>query len=303
MAQIFYDNFDTDKTWVGYAGDAEWARGAPVQVTPAYSGTNCIATNLSTNYPDYIDPAVYLTSPTIDCLMYTGVSINFRRNAGFENNTDYDTFTVDAYNGSTWTTIWTSDDTAADIDDADWLLQTYSVSAYANNNSDFKVRFSTKSDMGLNFRGWFIDAFEVTGDLSTNFQVSGYTYDVDGDVISGCECLLIKDNTNNTSTVIDHTTSDSSSEYVFDYIADDDAQYYVYAWKDDTPHIFDVTDHVIQPLSASILSSNLYLRSDTDKGETSPDADLRLRSDADKLPVGEVNSVPQIFMNYRRRRI
>lgn len=33
-------------------------------------------------------------------------------------------------------------------------------------------------------------------------------------------------------------------------------------------------------------SQNGYLRSDTDKGETSPDNDLRLRSDADKAPSG-----------------
>jgi len=32
-------------------------------------------------------------------------------------------------------------------------------------------------------------------------------------------------------------------------------------------------------------SNDSYLRSDTDKGETSPDKDLRLRSDADKQAV------------------
>jgi len=32
-------------------------------------------------------------------------------------------------------------------------------------------------------------------------------------------------------------------------------------------------------------SNDLYLRSDSDKGETSPDKDLRLRSDADKIGV------------------
>ena len=30
-------------------------------------------------------------------------------------------------------------------------------------------------------------------------------------------------------------------------------------------------------------SNDLYLRSDTDKGETSPDKDLRLRADSDKV--------------------
>lgn len=32
-------------------------------------------------------------------------------------------------------------------------------------------------------------------------------------------------------------------------------------------------------------SNDLFLRSDVDKGETSPDKDLRLRSDTDKIPA------------------
>ncbi len=40
-------------------------------------------------------------------------------------------------------------------------------------------------------------------------------------------------------------------------------------------------------------SNDLYLRSDADKGETSPDKDLRLRSDEDKLRyVNDVFGVP-----------
>lgn len=39
-------------------------------------------------------------------------------------------------------------------------------------------------------------------------------------------------------------------------------------------------------------SNDLFLRSDVDKGETSPDKDLRLRSDADKIPAaGYANDV------------
>ena len=45
----------------------------------------------------------------------------------------------------------------------------------------------------------------------------------------------------------------------------------------------DVTDHVLFPKITPTESYDLFLRSDVDKGETSPDNDLRLRSDADKI--------------------
>jgi hypothetical protein len=40
-------------------------------------------------------------------------------------------------------------------------------------------------------------------------------------------------------------------------------------------------------------SKNLFLRSDADKGEVSPDTDLRLRSDADKVGAPPPSPVTQ----------
>jgi len=47
-------------------------------------------------------------------------------------------------------------------------------------------------------------------------------------------------------------------------------------------------------------SNDLFLRSDVDKGEISPDKDLRLRSDADKTPAAGV-SIPVVMHEYRQR--
>ena len=43
-------------------------------------------------------------------------------------------------------------------------------------------------------------------------------------------------------------------------------------------------------------SNDLYIRSDTDKGETSPDKDLRLRSDSDKVAAPAVDELGAFYM-------
>jgi len=225
----------------------------------------------------------YATSPVIDCSGYDNVAINFRRHAYFENASDYDRATVEVYNGSTWQVVFDSDDTAANINDESWTLQNPGISTYGDLNADFQIRFGLDSDTGTSYRGWFIDAVEVTGDAATNYQIEGKTYDKDGSPLSTCKCLLLKDNLNDTCSVVDYTTSNVSGEYSFTGIADNNAQYQIYAWKDNTPHVFDATDHDLLPKEIPDISYDLYLRSDTDKGESSPDKDLRLRSDADKV--------------------
>lgn len=124
------------------------------------------------------------------------------------------------------------------------------------------------------------------------YKIEGKTYDNDENILSNCNCLLMKDNLDDTCDVIDYTTSDGSGDYSFEDILDNDSQYFVYAWKDDSPHVMDVTDHNLLPRSTPTISYDLYLRSDVDKGETSPDKDLRLRTQASRFGI----------MIFRRRR-
>ena len=283
-SEIWYDNFSTDKNWTLDSG-AVWERGAPVQDPPgsAYDGSNVIATDLNANYPNNISPMSYATSPIIDCSGYNNVAISFRRHAYFENTSDYDRATVEVYDGNTWHVVFDSDDIPDNIEDSEWTLQSPDISTYGDNNDSFRIRFGLESDTSTSYRGWFIDAVRVIGDVATNYKIEGKTYDKNGSIIASVKCLLLKDNQNNTCTVIDYTTSDANGDYSFTGLSDNDAQYLVYAWKDDTPHVFDVTNHNLLPKETPDTSFDLYLRSDVDKGETSPDKDLRLRSDADKI--------------------
>lgn len=113
----------------------------------------------------------------------------------------------------------------------------------------------------------------------TNNRVDGITRSIDGSVLGSCDCYLFKDNLDNTVSFRAHVTSNATTgAYSFTYVPDTDDQYLVVALKDDTPHVFDVTDHVVEPAVSPTKSYDLYLRSDVDKGETSPDKDLRLRN-------------------------
>jgi len=83
----------------------------------------------------------------------------------------------------------------------------------------------------------------------TAYKLEGISKDKNGDALGSCLCFLCKDNGDNTATYVDYVLSNASTgAYSFTGISDDDAQYFVISWKDDTPHIFDVTDHVLQPV-------------------------------------------------------
>lgn len=152
-------------------------------------------------------------------------------------------------------------------------------------NSTTQINGQTSEGNDFNWMSW-----EVVEFILANYKIEGKTYDQTGSELANCNLLLLKDNQDDTFDIIEHTTSDGSGDYDFDYIPDNDAQYQVYAWKDDSPHVMDVTDHVCEPKETPDTSYDLYLRSDTDKGETSPDKDLRLRSQLDKEEEGAWDS-------------
>jgi len=61
-------------------------------------------------------------------------------------------------------------------------------------------------------------------------------------------CRLYKDNLNGTSTFIAEVTSNAvTGAYEFTGLDNNDPQYFVVGWKDDSPHTYDVTDHVLVP--------------------------------------------------------
>lgn len=81
------------------------------------------------------------------------------------------------------------------------------------------------------------------------YKLEEVTYDKDQEILGSVDCYLYKDNGDNTISFKDHVVSNAvTGAYSFTGITDNDAAYFVVFIKDDTPHVFDVTDHVLQPV-------------------------------------------------------
>lgn len=81
------------------------------------------------------------------------------------------------------------------------------------------------------------------------YKLEGVTYDKNGDILVSCECYLYKDNGDNTLTFVGYVASNGGTgAYSFTGIGDNDAAYLVVFIKDGSPNVFDVTDHVLQPV-------------------------------------------------------
>jgi len=89
---------------------------------------------------------------------------------------------------------------------------------------------------------------EISG-ISVNYKLEGVTKDKTGSVLGICDCHLYKMNPDGNGAVwMAFDESDSSGNYSFTGLWDDDARYFVIAYKDNTPHVMDGTDHVLVPV-------------------------------------------------------
>lgn len=85
--------------------------------------------------------------------------------------------------------------------------------------------------------------------VAVSYKLERTTKDKNDDVLVSCPCFLVKDNGDDTYTFVDYAVSDGVTGLVsFTGIADNDPNYQIISWKDDTPHVFDVTDHNLTPV-------------------------------------------------------
>ena len=94
--------------------------------------------------------------------------------------------------------------------------------------------------------GWGF-GFVLDVDSPTAYTISGVTKDKDGTALGSCTVVLLKDaGTNDWKQISTQTSNATTGAYSFT-VYDNDAKYMVIAYKGDTPHVFDVTDYVLQP--------------------------------------------------------
>jgi len=83
---------------------------------------------------------------------------------------------------------------------------------------------------------------------SVTYKMEGITKDRNGNVLGNCDCHLFKLSDATTISWIGFDESDSTGLYSIGSITDNDSSYFMTAWKDNTPHVFDAGDHVLTPV-------------------------------------------------------
>lgn len=153
----------------GWSTNGQWAYGTPtgggshnLDPTSGYTGPSVYGYNLAGDYPNNMSATEYLTTPALNCSAATGVELRFRRWLGVESST-YDHASLDvSNNGTSWTTIWEHSGTS--LSESSWSLQTFDVSAIADNQSTVYFRWGMgTTDGSVTYPGWNIDDVEIWG--------------------------------------------------------------------------------------------------------------------------------------------
>jgi hypothetical protein len=178
-APIFTDDFSTNLGWTGLGGNGEWTIGVATggAGNDGYGGPdpaldhspssdnkllgNDLTSGTGGDYSPSLSTTYYVTSPLIDCSSFTGVQMSYYRWLGVEQNS-YDHAYLQAFNGTSWVTLF--ENSSSTIDESSWNLQEYDLSAIANHNANFRIRFGIGvTDGSWQWCGWNIDDILIKG--------------------------------------------------------------------------------------------------------------------------------------------
>ncbi|MBY0588976.1 S8 family serine peptidase [bacterium] len=172
----------------GWTLGSQWSWGKPNGLggdpNSAFTGQNVIGNNLNGAYANRLTTTNYATLGPVSLVGKTGTTLSFRRWLGIESSTlDRANIQV-SNNGTTWTTIFQN--SASNLQETAWSLQTYDISAIADNQPTVYVRFGigTTSTTGA-LSGWNIDDVAIRGNEdgpAKTQEQDVYTVDLTGSV-------------------------------------------------------------------------------------------------------------------------
>ena len=150
--------------------DGEWAWGVPTgdggsrgnpDPSSGYTGSNVVGYDLSGDY-GLISSIQWATTPAIDCSNTSNVTLSFYRWLNVE-SPGSDHVYIQVNNGTGWVQIWEND---SQITDNSWTLQTFDISAIADNQPTVYIRWGLgPTNWKKHYSGWNIDDVEVSGIL------------------------------------------------------------------------------------------------------------------------------------------
>ncbi|MCI0499201.1 MAG: M6 family metalloprotease domain-containing protein [Planctomycetales bacterium] len=184
---IYSADMGTNPGW-GYESD--WAWGTPAGSGGAYgnpdpasghTGTGVVGYNLAGDYKKNIRTTQWAATPAIDCTGRAGVALSFYRWLNVEGPAYDHAYVQVSNNGSTWTTLWQN---TSEVTDSSWTLQTFDISAAADNQPTVYIRWGMGTTDGFKqYSGWNIDDVTVTETVPATEALAGdFEPDCDVDV-------------------------------------------------------------------------------------------------------------------------
>jgi hypothetical protein len=158
---------DIDPGWAVAGGANGWRFGVPLgqgsgdhDPTSGFSGNNVLGYNLAGDYHNGIATPLYTTSIPMNLSGYVGATLQFRRWLGIDDS-QFDGANIQvSTNGTTWNTIWQHNGPA--ILETEWSLQSYDISAFADDQQSVQVRFGMGPTNSLDaFPGWNLDDIRI----------------------------------------------------------------------------------------------------------------------------------------------
>jgi hypothetical protein len=198
---FFSDDFSFDQGWTGLGGAGEWTIGSPTGGigNDGYGGPdpdtdhsptadngvlgNDLTPGNGGDYNGGMSTTYWVTSPVIDCGDFDGVLLEFYRWLGVESSS-YDHAYLQAYDGDSWITLF---ENSATIDESEWTEQGFDISAIADSNPTFQLRFGIgPTDNPWTYCGWNIDDIVLKGyGERTSAQIAFDTEELADSLIPG----------------------------------------------------------------------------------------------------------------------
>lgn len=186
-AVFFFEDFSLEQGWTIYPGEAEWmiaeavggdgGSGADDPADDHTPGADkwLLGNDLTSSgsYENGIDSTEYVYSPEIDCADVTGVILTYYHQLGVESSS-YDHAYFEVFDGSQWVELYHNGGT---ISESGWTEDVYDLSAIADNNPFFQMRWGLgPTDGSQVYGGWNIDDIELKGYVSNTAGSANLEY-------------------------------------------------------------------------------------------------------------------------------
>jgi hypothetical protein len=209
----FFDDFSTDKAWVGYepggwdrnlakaGGGVEAGKPDPGADYTVSTDNHILGFAIGADYPNDLSEKP-IVSPPVDCTGQDQVFLKFRRWLNVESN-EFDHARIYVSNdGVSWGgPFW--ENPPIDLTDNQWIPFVLDISSVAANQATVYIKFTMgPTNSSRRFSGWNIDDFEVTseaiypseGTMGTEMEIAGSNFGTKkGKVLIGTTALTIID--------------------------------------------------------------------------------------------------------------